>query len=87
MLRLELYKHFVKPGYQRISKNLTIFSDDDEKEGKLNSEFLSLDMKGKKSEEKKKKKDKKDKKDKKHKKEKKEKKEKKDKKEKKEKKD
>ena len=76
-----MYKHFVKPGYQRISKNLTIFSDDDEKESKLNSRLVILDRGEK--EKKEKKKDKKDKKDKKEKKETKDNKDKKDKKDKK----
>ena len=31
LLIVELYKHFVKPGYKRVIKNLTVFEDEDEK--------------------------------------------------------
>ncbi|KAK8831266.1 hypothetical protein WA577_003435 [Blastocystis sp. JDR] len=81
--KYELYKHFVKPGYKRVIKNLTVFEDEDEKPKQ--EEEKKEDKKEKK--EKKHKKDKKDKKEKKDKKDKKHKKDKKDKKEKKDKKD
>ena len=29
--RVELYKHFVRPGWKRVNKKLTVFADDDEK--------------------------------------------------------
>ena len=28
---VELYKHFVRPGWKRVNKKLTVFADDDEK--------------------------------------------------------
>lgn len=28
---VELYKHFVRPGWKRVNKKLTLFADDDEK--------------------------------------------------------
>lgn len=29
--RVELYKHFVRPGWKKVNKKLTVFADDDEK--------------------------------------------------------